>query len=100
MIGPEAPGDQLIAFTPSISSTILTMWIVMAVVLIVVIVMTRRRDLLPGRAQNAFEYLYEFMGDFGMSIAGAAAKPYVPLFIAFFILILFSNWSGLIPPVT
>ena len=99
VIGPEAPGDQLIAFTPSISSTILTMWIVMAVVLIVVIVMTRRRDLLPGRAQNAFEYLYEFMGDFGMSIAGAAAKPYVPLFIAFFILILFSNWSGLIPPV-
>jgi F-type H+-transporting ATPase subunit a len=99
VIGPHAPADQLITFTPSISSTILTMWIVMAIVLVGVILMTRRRDLLPGRAQNAFEFLYEFMGDFGLSIAGAAAKPYIPLFIAFFILILFSNWSGLVPPV-
>jgi F-type H+-transporting ATPase subunit a len=99
IIGPHAPADQLVTFTPSISSTILTMWIVMAVVLVVVILMTRGRQLLPGRAQNAFEFLYEFMGDFGVSIAGAAARPYIPLFIAFFILILFSNWSGLIPPV-
>jgi F-type H+-transporting ATPase subunit a len=99
VIGPTAPKDQLVTFTPSISSTILTMWIVIVVVLVAVILMTRRRDLVPGRAQNAFEFLYEFMGDFGVSIAGAAAKPYVPLFIAFFILILFSNWSGLVPPV-
>jgi F-type H+-transporting ATPase subunit a len=75
------------------------MWIVMAVVLIVVILLTRGRELLPGRAQNAVEFVYEFLGDFGVSIAGQAARPYVPLFIAFFILILFSNWSGLIPPV-
>jgi len=71
----------------------------MVVLLVAVILMTRGRELIPGRAQNAFEFLYEFMGDFGMSIAGAAARPYIPLFIAFFILILFSNWSGLIPPV-
>jgi F-type H+-transporting ATPase subunit a len=99
VIGPHAPADQLVTFTPSISSTILTMWIVMAVVLVVVILMTRGRKLVPGRAQNAFEFLYEFMGDFGISIAGQAARPYIPLFIAFFILILFSNWSGLVPPV-
>jgi F-type H+-transporting ATPase subunit a len=99
VFGPSAPADQLVTFTPSISSTILTMWIVMAIVLVVVILMTRGRRLLPGRAQNAFEFLYEFMGDFGVSIAGPAARPYIPLFIAFFILILFSNWSGLIPPV-
>jgi F-type H+-transporting ATPase subunit a len=99
VIGPHAPAGDLVTFTPSISSTILTMWIVMAVVLVVVILMTRGRQMLPGRAQNAIEFLYEFMGDFGVSIAGAAARPYVPLFVAFFILILFSNWSGLIPPV-
>jgi F-type H+-transporting ATPase subunit a len=74
------------------------MWIVMAVVLVVVILMTRGRQLLPGRAQNAIEFLYEFMGDFGLSIAGPTARPYIPLFVAFFILILFCNWSGLIPP--
>ena len=99
IFGPHAPADQLVTFTPSISSTIFTMWIVMAIVLVVVILMTRGSRLLPGRAQNAVEFLYESMGDFGVSIAGPAARPYVPLFVAFFILILFSNWSGLIPPV-
>jgi len=39
------------------------------------------------------------MGDLGMSIAGAAERPYIALFIDYFILILFSNWSGLVPPV-
>ena len=99
IIGPHAPADQLVTFTPSISSTIFTMWIVMAIVLIGAILLTRGRDLLPGRAQNAFEFVYEFLGDFGVSIAGQAARPYIPLFIAFFLLILFSNWSGLVPPV-
>jgi F-type H+-transporting ATPase subunit a len=99
-----APGNEpqptgLIVFYPSISSTILTMWIVMAILLVAAILMTRGRELVPGHAQNAFEFLYEFLGDFGVSIAGAAARPYIPLFAAFFILILFSNWSGLIPPV-
>ncbi len=71
----------------------------MALVLIVVILMTRGRRLIPGRAQNAFEWLYEFLSDFGLGIAGPTAKPYIPLFVAFFILILFCNWSGLIPPI-
>ena len=34
-----------------------------------------------------------------MSLGGPGAKPYIPLFAAFFLLILFSNWSGLIPGV-
>ena len=95
----EAPPSGLIVFYPSISSSILTMWIVMAIVLVGAILMTRGRKLVPGRAQNAFEFFYEFLSDFGVSIAGAAARPYVPLFAAFFILILFCNWSGLVPPV-
>jgi len=93
------PADQLIVFYPSISSTILTMWIVMAVVLLAAILMTRGRKLIPGRAQNLFEWFYEFLTDFGLGIAGPTAKPYIPMFIAFFTLILFCNWSGLIPPI-
>ena len=93
------PANQLIVFYPSISNTIFTMWIVMAIVLVVSILMVRGSKLIPGRAQNVFEWFYEFLSDFGIGIAGAAAKPYVPLFAAFFLLILFSNWSGLVPPV-
>jgi F-type H+-transporting ATPase subunit a len=91
--------SQLITFYPSISSTILTMWIVMAVILVGAFLMTRGSKLIPGRAQNVFEWFYEFLSDFGLGIAGPTALPYIPLFAAFFLLILFCNWSGLIPPV-
>ena len=98
--GAVAPNPKdLVVIYPSISNTILTMWIVMAIVLLVSWLMVRGSKLIPGRAQNVFEWFYEFLTDFGLGIAGPAAKPYIPLFIAFFLLILFCNWSGLIPPV-
>ncbi len=99
ILGPHAPADELITFTPSISSSLFTMWIVMAIVIIGTALMVRGAKLIPGRAQNAFEWFYEFMSDFGTGIAGPTAKPYIPLFIGFFLLILVSNWSGLVPPV-
>ena len=93
-----APGaGQLIMFTPASRNTILTQWIVMVVVIVVAIVMTYRRDLLPGRAQNAFETFYETLGDFGIGLAGPTGAPYIPIFRRFFLLILFSNWIGLVP---
>jgi F-type H+-transporting ATPase subunit a len=84
---------------PSISNTILTMWIVMAIVLIGAILMVRGAKLIPGRGQNVFEAVYEFLSDFGVGIAGSAARPYIPIFAAAFLLILFDNWVGLVPPV-
>jgi F-type H+-transporting ATPase subunit a len=93
------PADALITFHPSISNTILTMWIVMALVLAGAILMTRGGKLIPGRAQNAFEAFYEFLSDFGIGLAGPQARPYIPIFAAFFMLILFDNWIGLVPPV-
>jgi F-type H+-transporting ATPase subunit a len=91
--------DALVTFHPSISNTILTMWIVMAIVLAGAILMTRANRLIPGRAQNLFEFVYEFLSDFGIGIAGPRARPYIPIFTAFFLLILFNNWIGLVPPV-
>ena len=90
---------DLVTFHPSISNTILTMWIVMAVVLGAVFAMTRGAKLIPGRAQNLFEFFYESLGDFGIGLAGPKARPYIPIFAAFFLLILFDNWVGLVPPV-
>jgi F-type H+-transporting ATPase subunit a len=96
----EPPGaDQLVTFYPAISNTILTMWLVMAVVLLVAIAMANGPKLRPGRAQNAFETFYEFLSDFGTGIAGPTAKPYIPIFVSAFLLVLFDNWVGLIPPV-
>ena len=90
---------DLITLHPSISSTLLTMWIVMAIVLVGAILMTRGGTLVPGRAQNVFETIYEFLSDFGIGLAGPPARPYIPIFVGTFLLILFDNWIGLVPPV-
>jgi F-type H+-transporting ATPase subunit a len=91
--------QDLIVWQPSITSTILTMWIVSVVVLVVLFVMTRGKAMVPGKAQNAMEYVWEQIEGFGMSIGGPEARPYMMLFAGFFLYILLSNWSGLIPPV-
>jgi F-type H+-transporting ATPase subunit a len=99
IIGEPAPADALVTFTPSISSTIITMWIVMVLVIVVSVLLVRGRKLIPGRGQNVFEWFYEGLGGFGEGIAGPTSRPYIPLFAAFFLFILFANWSGLVPPV-
>jgi F-type H+-transporting ATPase subunit a len=89
----------ILVWDVTISSSLLTMWIVAAVVLVVFFVLTRGRQLVPRGRQNFAEWVYETVANFGESLGGPAARPYIPLFIGFFLFILISNWSGLIPPV-
>ena len=96
---PLATGSVVIGFHPSITNTILTMWIVMAVLLLLTFLSTRGMKLVPNRLQNLIEFAYEGLESFGIGMGGKPAKPYIPLFAAFFLLILFCNWSGLIPPI-
>ncbi len=100
-LAPEAETGPapMLYFHPSISSTILTMWLVMAVILLLAVVLTRRLKMMPGRVQNAVEFIFELGRDFTVGIGGERARRYYPIFAAFFLLILFSNWSGLVPPV-
>jgi F-type H+-transporting ATPase subunit a len=101
-LAPDAnPPDvaPLVTFHPAISNTILTMWIVMVIVIGGAVLMVRGTKMIPGRAQNVIETVYEFLSDFGIGIAGPAARPYIPIFAAAFLLILFDNWIGLVPPV-
>jgi len=94
---PEA--GQIVTFAPGISSTILTMWIVGGGLLVLAFFLGRLRKLVPGRIQNFSEWAYESIRNFGLSIGGPEAAPYIPIFAAFFLLILLSNWSGLVPPI-
>jgi F-type H+-transporting ATPase subunit a len=97
--GGEEPPPVGVYFHPSISNTILTMWIVMAIVLTGAALLVRGSTMIPRRGQNVVEAVYEFLSDFGVGIAGPAARPYIPIFAAAFLLILFDNWIGLVPPV-
>jgi F-type H+-transporting ATPase subunit a len=94
-----ATAGGLVTFHPAISSTLLTMWLVMAIVIVGSVLLLRGSKLVPGRGQNIFEFVYEFLSDFGMGIAGPTARPYIPIFLGAFLLVLFDNWIGLVPPV-
>jgi F-type H+-transporting ATPase subunit a len=95
----ELSGQLAIGFEVSITNSILTMWIVMAILLVVAIAATRSMRNVPGRLQNLAEFSYESLHGFAHGLGGAAAVKHVPIYASFFLLILFCNWSGLIPPV-
>jgi len=90
---------DLVTFHPSISSTLLTMWIVIVLVVVGSWLLVRNAQLHPRRGQNVFEFVYEFLRDFGLGLAGPAGRPYIPIFIGAFLLVVFNNWIGLVPPV-
>ena len=93
------PSHALVSFDLTISSSIFTAWLVMAVVLALAIVLSRGRPDVPGRLQNVVEYIYDALAEFAYSLGGPRARRYVPVFAAFFLFILFSNWTGLLPAV-
>jgi F-type H+-transporting ATPase subunit a len=88
---------SLITFEPSITNTMITLWGVTIVTIVTLVLLARGRAMVPGRAQNAMEYVWEMLEGFATSLGGPAAKPYIPLFAGFFLFILFCNWSGLLP---
>ena len=73
--------DAIVIFHPSITSTIFTTWLV-----IVVDPRcwpsspTRGMRLIPRRLQNGFEFIYESLENFAVSLGGPGARPHVPLF--------------------
>jgi F-type H+-transporting ATPase subunit a len=99
VIGQAPEPGQIVTFAVGISSTLFTMWIVGGAILIAAFFLGRLRNDVPGRLQNFSEWTYESIRNFGMSIGGPLASPYIPIFAAFFLLILLCNWAGLVPPI-
>jgi F-type H+-transporting ATPase subunit a len=91
------PPAKLVTFDVTITNTILTMWIISVVLIVSLLMLTRKRDMVPGPAQNAIEALYDGLQGFAISLGGPRAKAYIPLFVTLFLYILLSNWSGLLP---
>ena len=53
--------------------------------------------LVPGGLQNFVEWAWESLDNWAISLGGEESRRHVPLFAAFFLFVLFSNWSGLLP---
>ena len=67
-------GGLAIIFTPSITSTMFTLWIVSVGLLIAIFVVSRGGAGVPGELQNFGEWAYESMESFASSIGGLAAR--------------------------
>jgi F-type H+-transporting ATPase subunit a len=86
-------GPYEIAFTNSS----LFMLIALLAVAALMLIPTRQRALVPGRAQSVAEITYEFVADTINSTAGKEGMKFFPLVFSLFIFILTVNLLGLLP---
>jgi F-type H+-transporting ATPase subunit a len=83
-----------------VTSSMLVSWVVAILLIIFARYATRRIQEVPSGAQNFWEWLVESLHDFLEGIIGAdLVKKTFWFFASAFIIILFTNWFGLIPGV-
>lgn len=81
-----------------VTNSMLTMFIVMALVLLVFSAVARKAQAVPGRGQGLIEMIIEFIMGLVEGTAGRQfGRRVLPLISGIFIFIIFSNFSGLIP---
>ena len=90
---------SLFDFYPSITGSIIMSWVVIAVVIIPLTIVARRLKEIPSGVQNFLEFAIESLSSFAMGIGGPGAKRFITFFLACFLFIVVSNWSGLVPGV-
>ena len=79
-----------------VTDSIVMMWIVMIVMIVIALIVRLQLKYLPSGFQNFVEWALGGMYNFMESVGGKESKRHFPIFITFFIAILFSNWLGLI----
>ncbi len=83
-----------------VTNSMVTSWVVAALLIILIRIAVRRPKLIPTRAQSMVEDVVEGILNLISPIVGPkVAKPAFPLLIGLFTFILIQNWSGLFPGV-
>ena len=93
----RASGGIGISSEISISNSLLTMWMVMAVLIVVSFLGTRRLEEVPSGLQNVVEVAVQGLQDFVQSTGGTQALRYFPLFGTLFLFLVLSNWLSVVP---
>jgi F-type H+-transporting ATPase subunit a len=81
----------------SISNSIFTAWLVMAVLVLLAVAATARLSEQPGRLQSFFELIVQGLVDFMREAGGPGVVRFLPLFGSLFLFALFSNWLSIVP---
>jgi F-type H+-transporting ATPase subunit a len=81
-----------------LTNTVMTSWIVVIILVVLIYVGTRRRDLVPRGAQNLFEAVLEAFYNLVVSVAGEkSGRRFFPVVATIFFFVLVSNWLSLFP---
>jgi F-type H+-transporting ATPase subunit a len=97
----ELAAEELFKIGPiPVTNSMLTMFIVMALILIIFSSIARKATMVPGRGQGFLESIAEFLLGLVEGTAGKrAGRRIFPLISGLFVFILFANYSGLFPGV-
>lgn len=95
VIKPLFGGDQVHWYT--ISNV--TLWMALAVLCVVLLLVigTRRRDVIPTRLQSVAELIYGFIYNMVEEVTGHDGVKFFPYVMTLFLFVLFANLLGLIP---
>ena len=82
----------------SITKPVITIWVITAVLTVLSIIATRHMKDVPGPVQNVAEAALESLENFFGGVLGYGnMRRYFPIFATFFIFIIVSNYTGLLP---
>jgi F-type H+-transporting ATPase subunit a len=96
---PAPPPELLFYIGPlEVTNTILTAWIVIAIIVIFAYVSTRKMNFLPRGAQNFWEFIIElWVGVTENTMGRRRGRRFLPLVATAFLFIVFCNWFGTLP---
>lgn len=84
-----------------ITNTLLTVWLTMAILVILALILKPKLNLVPTKLQSIFELIivtmYNYMSD--VLESRSLARRFFPLVMTIFLFILLMNWVGLLPGV-
>ncbi len=85
----------------TLTNTFVASWLVTGLLIVGAYALSRRLQLVPAGAQNAFEIVVEtFLGMMeGIFGSRRRAEQYLPIILTLFLFIIASNWFGILPGV-
>ena len=83
-----------------ITNSILTTWLVTAILIGFAYIATKKVSLVPSGIQNIAEIMVDSFNDLISTIAGDKTKVFLPIVASFFFFILFGKYLGLLPGIS
>lgn len=85
----------------TVTNSLLNTWLVVAIVLVISLLIKVKIKMIPAGSQNIMEMIIEKLLELFDSVTGSRAKSlqFFPIVFSFFIIIILSNWMGLLPGV-